>query len=186
MEWMPEFRVGWLNGWIPLLLLSLTDIILILIFPKNVVKRLFDRSGWTRRQVLYTLIGKLCALLCLGMLIFTPLKTGSTVFKIGAVFTMLGLLGVASALITFRKTPLGKPVTHGLYKISRHPQIVMASTVLLGGCIAIGSWSAILLLLLARIYSHFSILAEEEVCLKQYGDLYQRYLNKVPRYFVFF
>jgi len=186
MEWMPEFSIGWLNGWIPLLLLSLTDMILFLIFPKEVVKRLFDRSGWTRRQVLFTLIGKLCALLCLGMLIFTPLKIGSAVFIIGAVFTVMGLLGVASALITFRKTPLDEPATHGLYKISRHPQIVMASIVLLGGCIAIGSWSAILLLLLARIYSHFSILAEEAVCLKQYGDSYQQYLDEVPRYFVFF
>ena len=186
MEWMPEFRLGWLNGWIPLLLLSLTDIILFLIFPKDVVKRLFDRSGWTRRQVLYTLIGKLCALLCLGMLIFTPLITRSAVFIIGAGFTALGLLGVASALITFRKTPHGEPVTNGLYKISRHPQIVMASIVLLGGCIAIGSWSSVLLLLAARTFRHFSVLAEEEVCLKRYGDSYQQYLNKVPRYFVFF
>jgi len=186
MEWMPEFRLGWLNGWIPLLLLSLTDIILFLIFPKDVIKRLFDRSGWTRRQVLFTLVGKLCALLCLGMLIFTPLKIGSIVFVIGTTITVPGLFGLASALIAFRKTPLGEPVTNGLYKISRHPQIVMASVVLLGGCIGIGSWSAILLLLLARIYSHFSILAEEEVCLKQYGDSYQQYLDGVPRYFVFF
>ena len=42
MEWMPELSIGWLNGWIPLALLALTDGILFLIFPKEVVARLFD------------------------------------------------------------------------------------------------------------------------------------------------
>jgi len=30
------------------------------------------------------------------------------------------------------------------------------------------------------------ILAEEEVCLKQYGEAYRDYLKLVPRYFLFF
>jgi len=62
----------------------------------------------------------------------------------------------------------------------------MSSVVLLGGCIAIGSWSALLMLLAARLFSHFGILAEEEVCLRQYGDTYRAYMKQVPRYFVFF
>jgi protein-S-isoprenylcysteine O-methyltransferase Ste14 len=186
MEWMPALRVGWLNGWIFLLLLALTDGILFRIFPKAVVTRLFDRSGWSQKQIVFTVIGKLCAVVCLALIIFTPLKIGSAVFIVGAIVAALGWIGLAKALFDFRNTPLDEPVTRGMYRISRHPQIVMSSVVLLGACIAIGSWSAVLMLLAARVFSHFGIVAEEEVCLKQYGDSYRAYMERVPRYFVIF
>ena len=186
MEWMPAMRLGWLNGWLFWLLLSLTDVILFRLFPKEVVTRLFNRSGWSRKQVLFTVLGKGCALVCLALITFTPLKVGSTVFWVGALVAALGLMGLAKALFDFRRTPLDQPVTRGLYTISRHPQIVMSSVVLLGACFAIGSCSALLMLAVARVLSHLSILAEEEVCLKQYGESYRAYMERVPRYFVFF
>lgn len=186
MEWLPELKFGLLNGWIPLVLLALTDGILFIIFPKDVVTRLWDRSGWQRKQVVFTVIGKLCALVCVFFLIFTPLKLGAPVFLIGTVVVLLGLSGLAVALVNFRNTPPGEPVVTGMYRISRHPQIVMSSFVLLGGCIAIGSWSALLALVAARIFSHFGLLAEEEVCIRLYGESYQAYLNRVSRYFLFF
>ena len=186
MEWMPVLRIGWLNGWIPLALLVLTDGVLFLFFPRQVVARLFDRSGWRRRQVAFAVIGKVCALGCLVLLILTPLKTGSAVFLVGTVVVLLGPIGLAKALFDFRNTPPGEPVERGMYKISRHPQIVASSAVLLGGCIAIGSWAALLLWLAARVLSHFGILGEEEVCLRQYGDAYQAYMDRVPRYLLFF
>ena len=179
-------RLSVQDGWIPLGLLALTDGILFLIFPKDVVARLLDRSGWTQRQIVFTVIGKLCATVCLALLIFTPLKIGATVFIVGAILVVLGLTGLAKALFDFRNTPSGEPVERGIYRVSRHPQIVMSSVVLLGGCIAIGSWSAMLMLLVARGLSHFGILAEEEKCLQQYGDAYRAYIERVPRYFVFF
>ena len=186
MQWMPPLSFGWLNGWIPLLLLALTDGVLFLVFPRQVVARLFDRSGWTQQQVVYTVIGKLCALGCLVLLILTPLKLGSAVFIVGAVAVILGLIGLTKALFDFRNTPPGEPVERGIYNLSRHPQIVMSSVVLLGGCIAIGSWTALLMLLAARFFSHFGIVAEEEVCLRQYGESYRAYMERVPRYFVIF
>jgi protein-S-isoprenylcysteine O-methyltransferase Ste14 len=184
MEWIPTLKLGWLNGWIPLGLLTLTEVLLFLIFPKDVVERLFDRSGWTQQQIIFTVIGKLCALVCLVLLVFSPLKLGTTVFVIGAIVVVLGLAGLAKALFDFRNTPFGEPVERGIYRISRHPQIVMSSVVLLGGCITIGSWPAVLLLMIARGLSHFGILAEEEKCLQQYGETYRGYMQRVPRYFL--
>lgn len=186
MEWLPNLSFGWLNGWIPLGLLTLTDAILFTVFPKDVVARLFDRSNWPRQQIAFTVIGKLIALVILIQLICTPLKIDSFVFILGSVVVFGGLIGLISALYDFKNTPFGEPVTRGLYNISRHPQIVMSTIVLIGGCIAIGSWSALLLLTIARVFSHFGILAEEEICLQQYGDDYTTYLNRVPRYFIFF
>lgn len=37
-----------------------------------------------------------------------------------------------------------------------------------------------------KVLGHYGILAEEEVCLQQYGDDYRAYMQRVPRYFVFF
>jgi protein-S-isoprenylcysteine O-methyltransferase Ste14 len=186
MELFPELKLGWLNGWIFLGLLCLTEGICFLVFPKAVVKRLFDRSGWSQKQIVFTVIGKVCALVCLFLIVFTPLKLGTFVFTVGAIVTALGLLGLVVALLNFKNTPFDQPVARGLYRISRHPQIVMASVVLLGTCIAIGSWAALIALIVARILSHFGLLAEEEVCLKQYGDSYRAYMQRVPRYFLFF
>jgi len=186
MELFPELKFGWLNGWIFLGLLCLADGVCFLLFPRDVVKRLFDRSGWSQKQIVFTVIGKVCALVCLLSIVFTPLKLGTPVFIIGAIVAGLGLLGLFVALLNFKNTPFEQPVSQGLYRISRHPQIVMASVVLLGACIAIGSWTAVIALAVARILSHFGIVAEEEICLKQYGDSYRVYMQRVPRYFVFF
>jgi protein-S-isoprenylcysteine O-methyltransferase Ste14 len=186
MELFPDLKFGLLNGWIFLGLLCLTDGICFLVFPKDVVKRLFNRSGWSQKQIVFTVIGKVCALVCLLSIVFTPLKLGTPVFIVGAIVTGLGLLGLLVALLNFKNTPFDQPVSQGLYRISRHPQIVMASVALLGACIAIGSWTAVIALAVARILSHFGIVAEEEICLKHYGDSYQAYMQRVPRYFVFF
>lgn len=186
MELIPNLRIGWLNGWIALVLLGLTDGILFLAFPKQVVRRLWDRSGWSQKQRVLTIAGKLCALVCLVLITFTPLKIGSLVFIIGAFLVALGLVGLVKALFDFKNTPLDEPVTRGLYRISRHPQIMMASLVLLGACITIGSWLALVMLIAARFLEHLGIVAEEEICLKQYGDVYRAYLKRVPRYFIFF
>ncbi len=186
MELIPELQLGWLNGWIPLSLYCLTIGILMMTSPRAVVRRLFDRSGWSRRQRILTVIGKLFALVCLGLIIFTPLKVGNPVFILGSILVVLGLAGVTVAVFNFRNTPTNQPVTSGLYRISRHPQILALGILFLGICIAIGSWVAMFALVASKLFGHFSILAEEESCLKQYGDSYRDYVKRVPRYFLFF
>jgi protein-S-isoprenylcysteine O-methyltransferase Ste14 len=155
-------------------------------FPKEVVRRLFDRSGWSRKQKGFTAAGKLFALVCLSLIVLTPLKIGEWVFSVGALLVALGLAGVVKALFDFRNTPLDEPVTRGLYRISRHPQIVMASLVILGACVAIGSWPALAALAAAKLLQHLGVVAEEEVCLRRYGESYRTYLKRVPRYFLLF
>jgi protein-S-isoprenylcysteine O-methyltransferase Ste14 len=186
MELMPALEIGWLNGWMPLGLLVLVEGLLLKVFPKEVVARLFDRSGWEKKQAVFTIIGKLFSLACLAVIVLTPLKVGSGVFIVGAVLYAFGLVGLIVAIVDFSKTPLGEPVTKGLYGVSRHPQIVMLFVMFLGMSLAIGSWLALLALLMSKLFQHFGILAEEEACLAQYGEAYRAYMRGVPRYFLFF
>ena len=186
MELFPTLELRWLNGWILLVFEFLIQGSLLLVFPKDVVTRLFDRSGWSVKQRVYLIIGKVFSLITLVLIIFTPLQIDSGVFILGMILYAIGLVGLVVAMFNFKATPLDQPVTEGVYKISRHPQIVAQFIFLSGICMAIGSWMALFTLLMSRLLQHFSILAEEEECLKRYGDSYHSYLQTVPRYFLFF
>jgi protein-S-isoprenylcysteine O-methyltransferase Ste14 len=186
MELISKLEIGWLNGWILLVLEFSIQGLLLLVFPKDVVSRLFDRSGWDEKQRVFTIGGKVFSLVCLILIILTPLKINSSLFIVGLILYATGLIFLVVAMLNFKDTPLDQPVTKGIYKISRHPQIVSLFTVFLGICLAIGSWLALFALLLSRLFQHFGILAEEEICLKQYGQPYQSYMDQIPRYFLFF
>jgi protein-S-isoprenylcysteine O-methyltransferase Ste14 len=186
MELMPALGLGWLNGWILLAFEFLIEGFLLLIFPKEVVARLFDRSGWSPKQRVFTIIGKTFSLACLALIILTPLKLDSFMFLVGLILYAIGLVGLVTAMLNFRDTPPDEPATKGLYRTSRHPQIVSLFVVFLGACLAIGSWVALFAMVMSRLFQHFGILAEEEVCLKRYGESYRSYMKRVPRYLAFF
>jgi len=181
MELFPELTFTWLNGGLFILALGLTEGTMFLIYRKD-VKRLFDRSGWTKKQTIHTVLGKIIALASIILLLFSPLKTGSAVFIVGLVLGLIGMYGMVSAITEFAHTPDDQPASGGVYKLTRHPQNLSASLMFLGGCIAVGSWTAIILLILARILGDQNLEAEEEICLKAYGETYRSYMNKVPRY----
>lgn len=186
MELIPALKIGWINGWILLAFELLIQGFLLLVFPKDVVTRLFDRSGWGDKQRNFTILGKLFSLACLVLIVLTPLKINLSTFMIGMILYAIGLAGLAVAMFNFKDTPLDQPVTKGVYKISRHPQIVALFFIFSGICFAIGSWAALFTLILSKLFQHFGILAEEEICLKQYGESYRVYMKQIPRYLLFF
>lgn len=186
MELFPDLEFGYLNGWIFLGLQVLIQGSLLLVFPKEVVSRLFDRSGWSAKQRAFTILGKIFSLACLVLIILTPLKIESSTIIAGVILYAFGLIGLVVAMFNFKDTPFGEPVCKGIYKVSRHPQIVALFVLLMGMCLAVGSWLALFMLLMSRILQHYGILAEEEACLRRYGDSYHAYMNCVPRYFLCF
>ena len=97
-----------------------------------------------------------------------------------------GLVGLVLSMLSFRDTPMSEPVTRGLYRVSRHPQLVALFILFAGMCLAVGSWPALFALAISRALQHFGILAEEGACLAQYGDSYRAYLERVPRYLLLF
>jgi protein-S-isoprenylcysteine O-methyltransferase Ste14 len=186
VEIFPKLELGWLNGWILLVFEFFIQGSLLLLFPKSVVSRLFDRSGWSAKQQVFTVIGKVFSLACLILIILTPLKFTSNGFIPGLALYAVGITGLVIAMLNFKDTPPDQPVAKGIYRISRHPQLVALFVLFLGICVAIGSWIALLALIASRVLQHYGILAEEEVCLRQYGESYRVYMQKVPRYFLFF
>ena len=186
MTLFPELSVAWLSGWILLAIYGLVFGAVVRSFPKGVIARLYDKSNWTRPQRALTTVGKLLSTILFVILGFSPLRIGRPVFVIGSALFLLGLLGLVIALFNFSQARLGRPATAGLYRVSRNPQWVMLVPVFVGGCLAIGSWTALLLFAMAVVFYHFRILAEERSCITKYGDAYRDYLTRVPRYLLFF
>ncbi len=186
MELFPNLEIGLINGWILIVLFFGAYGIVLIFFPQKAIARLYDRSGQWTHQVLRRLLGGILVLLWFILVSWTPLKIGDVVFVIGVSVFSLGLIGFVIALVDFKNTPVDQPVTGGLYRISRHPQQFAVSISFLGISIAIGSWTAFAVMILGVIGAHNKILAEEEACLEQYGESYKNYIERIPRYFLFF
>jgi len=186
MELFPNLEIGLSNGWILIILFFGAYGIMLISFPKSAIARLYDRSGQRKYPLYRRLFVASFVLLWFVFMSLTPLKIGDVVFVIGIPIYSLGLIGFLIALYNFKNTPVDQPVTSGLYRFSRHPQQLAISLSFLGISIAIGSWSAFAVMILGVIGAHKKIIAEEEACLEQYGESYKDYMERIPRYFLFF
>ena len=184
VELFPALEIGWFNGWILLVALYLAYGVLLLVFPRDVVNRLYEynRSSWSRRHRAFYVAEKLLLVVYIILVVLTPLKTGSIVFIPGIILFSLGLTGFIIALFNFKNTPLDQPVSTGIYRISRHPQVLMLFVAGIGIGIAIGSVLVLFIQIIAAFFGRSRVLAEEQACLERYGDSYRIYMERVPRY----
>ena len=186
MSLFPPLGLSWLNGWLPMAVFYGSFFILLKIFPKETVNRLYDDSGWTLEMARPAKIGLPFALVAMILIIFTPLKIGKPIFCIGLALALIGQVGFIYSLHSFNITPLEEPVTDGLYRISRNPQWVTFAVVMIGFSLMVGSWIVLALLMVRVVMNHFRILGEERALEDQYGDSYRAYKNTVPRYLIIF
>ena len=186
MDLLPKIGLGFYNGWTLLVLFYAIFGLMLLISPRAVVARLYDRAEWTDRERLLSTAGKLFIFAWLLLAVFTPLRLGHPVFIPGLVLYLLGLAGMVVALLNFRAAPLDQPVSQGIYRISRNPQQASILLAFIGISIAMGSWTALILIVIGGCWAHLRVVAEERSCLAQYGEAYHQYMKRVPRYFLFF
>jgi protein-S-isoprenylcysteine O-methyltransferase Ste14 len=186
MELLPSFEPGWLNGWIPLVIFYLPFGLLMLAWPKEIVQKLYAVSGWSPTQRILSLAGKPFALATIILLILTPLKLWQPVFWVGTGLYLLGFVIMFVALFNYRNTPADQAVEQGLYRYSRNPQWFGLMLMFIGSGVMVGSWLIMLLMVGSVTFYHFRILGEERACLAAYGEDYQTYMKRVPRYFAFF
>jgi len=186
MTIFPHLGLGWLNGWIPIVIFYGIFLTLLKVFPKETVDRLYEDSGWTLEQARPAKIGLPFALAAMILILFSPLKITQPIFWIGLALALIGQSGFIYSLHTFNITPPGKPATSGLYKISRNPQWVTFAAVMIGISLMVGSWIVLALLSVRVVMNHFRILGEEKALEEQYGESYLEYKNSAPRYLIFF
>jgi protein-S-isoprenylcysteine O-methyltransferase Ste14 len=183
---MPEFQIGWLNGWWYPAVFGLINLVLIAAYgPWTFGKRL------VRLPVFASRMEKILSLASVflfgrGMMIysvFVTIKWGTPWFIIGTALFLVGLTIYTCALVNFAVTPSDRPVVKGVYRYSRHPIQLLGIVMWIGVGIAVTSWVILIACVIQLFLSRPFLLAQERFCLDTYGESYREYMQKTPRYF---
>jgi protein-S-isoprenylcysteine O-methyltransferase Ste14 len=86
------------------------------------------------------------------------------------------------ASVSWATNPLDKPITTGVYSISRHPMDFGNIVAIVGTGIACASWVFLLLGIVGITLMNMSAVYEERFCLEKFGNAYQEYMNRTPRW----
>lgn len=113
-------------------------------------------------------------------------------FWIGVAIIVFGEVVFALGYIAMREHPEKKKtvVDWGIYKVSRHSH-VLAGVICLLGTIVVGWNPSSLMYIVLWVYfvlyvilSHFGVLNEEKLNIERFGQEYEDYMKRVPRYFL--
>ena len=179
MSLIPEFELGLWNAWI----FTLPVIVLSIFVARILGKRgAGEGSGVTKEERIVFVVFHLIFLASCAYSIFLPLKLGTLWFYAGLIIYLLGMLVEILALLSFYTTPLEKPVSKGVYSVSRNPMYVGDFFINISISIACLSWVFLLVAVVAVILEHNIAVAEERFLHEKYGDEYLEYRNKTPRW----
>jgi protein-S-isoprenylcysteine O-methyltransferase Ste14 len=124
----------------------------------------------------------LVMLLLIAYSVFLPLRLGTPWFYAGIATYLVGLALYLTAVAIIATTPVGEVWTRGVYRYSRHPMTFSTLIAWVGASVASGSWVLLLLSAVAVALQTAEANAEERGCLETYGDEYQAYMNRTPRW----
>ena len=182
MSLIPEFELGLWNAWIFVLSYLLMYIVL------GVYFRLRGQKGSSRpntpplnkREKKLDYLSASTFLASAIYSFFLPLKLGTAWFYIGLVVYLFGMIFTIVAGTNLMNTPMDRPATEGLYRISRNPIYLGTYLIFIGIGIACASWLFLLLIAVFIILHNILIDAEERWCLEKYGDAYREYISRTP------
>ena len=187
MSFIPEFELGLWNAWIFMLYVIFSNVL-----PYVLSGWLIDKDVWkkatatdmplneTEKRISNLLSFLFFALIAYS--IFLPLKLGTVWFYVGFLIYLLGVIISTLAMLNFVTTPVDKPVTKRIYRISRNPMYLGMFLIFGGTGIACVSWFFLLLTAVFIILSHIVVVSEERFCLQKYGNAYREYMNRTPRW----
>ena len=186
MPLIPAFEIGVWNAWILQVIFFLT-----LSIPDFLMsKEAKERGKRITQSVPFSKTEKMLALSTHAVImpftiiysIFLPLKIGTAWLYVGLPIVALALVIVIMVTMNFATAPLDKPVTRGVYRISRHPIYLSGFLLYVGIGIACASWVIMLCAILWIVFFHIVVPTEERFLIGQYGDAYREYMKKTPRW----
>jgi len=113
---------------------------------------------------------------------FLPLKLGTAWFYVGIPLCFLGIVMGLMAGVSFATAPLDKPMTKGVYSVSRHPIYFGGFLEYVGIGIASASWIFLLCAAVWVITWRIGVANEERFLVEKYGNAYREYMNRTPRW----
>jgi protein-S-isoprenylcysteine O-methyltransferase Ste14 len=186
MPLVPEFQLGLWNAWI----IAVLGFILPWIPPyinKEVANKRMGKIQWNE----FSKTIKLVIMVTQGIIIpftiiysfFLPLKLGAVWFYVGIPISIVGIIMSIIAGVSFATAPLDKPITTGVYRITRNPEYLSVFLQYLGIGISCLSWIFIICAIIWIISFHIEVVQSEEPSLiHKYGAAYKEYMKQTPRW----
>jgi protein-S-isoprenylcysteine O-methyltransferase Ste14 len=187
MSLTPAFEIGLLNAWILWVITFLSMIIPDFFMGEEAKKRIKKASQsitFKNKKEKILALATHVAVMPFAIIysVFLPLKIGTAWFYIGLFIFVLALVMSLMATLNFARTPVDKPVTSGIYRISRNPIYLSGFLLFIGIGMATASWIILLCAILWFVLFHTVLPSEEDFLLEKYGDSYREYMKKTPRW----
>jgi len=182
MSLVPEFELGVWNAWIlmlPLLLIWLSFLLLNnerMEDEQAAWKRVDKRTKKTNITVQLTFFGGLI------YSVFLPLTLEIPLLWIGLFIYMIGIIFATMAVLVFTATPQDRPVTKGIYRISRNPMYLGMFIIFIGVGTACVSWIFLISAVVSILMMAKVVVYEEAICIGKYGNAYREYMKRTPRW----
>jgi protein-S-isoprenylcysteine O-methyltransferase Ste14 len=149
---------------------------------KEALKRASFFAPLIEREKVAFWVYQITTALILIYLLLLKIKTDSAWFYIGLIIYSLGIILYVVSIINYAKPKKNGINLNGLYRVSRNPMYVSFFIYFLGCVLLTRSWVLLLLLISFQISVHWIILSEERWCIREFGEEYIKYMNKVRRY----
>jgi len=187
MTLTPAFQIGLWNAWILWVLMIVSMVIPDFFMSKEAkirTKKAAQFVPFNKKMEKILALSTHVVIMPISILysIFLPLKIGTVWFYIGLLIFILALAISLMTTISFATTPVDKPVTNGIYRISRHPIYFSGFLVNLSIGIACASWIILLCAILWIAFFHIILPTEENFLIDQYGDAYREYMNRTSKW----
>ena len=171
-----------INGFILVLPILFIRFGILSILSKEAVKRAAFYPPTEGNEKIAYWIYQITTLFLIAIPFFVKVKLNDTLSIIGLGIYISGMILYAISIIQFAKPNQNRLNIEGLYKISRNPMYIAFFLCFLGVGMITGSWLLLFTLIIFQVSVHYLILSEERWCIKEFGDEYIKYMNKVRRY----
>jgi len=178
---IPEFELGLWNAWIlviPMLIIAFSEM-------RATASRESGKAGdfqLTKKENRLTYAVFLPMVISWVYAVFLPLQLGTIWLYSGLIICLFGMIFTIVAIHNFATSPKDKVITTGLYRFTRNPTYIGIILMQIGLGIACTSWLYLLLTVALMILLNANLSAEERYCLYRFGDDYQKYKNRTPRW----
>jgi protein-S-isoprenylcysteine O-methyltransferase Ste14 len=186
MSLMPSFEIGIWNAWILQVIFYLSMFIPDLFLDKEAKKRSKRMSQFpplkkTEKILALSTHARIMPLVFVYS-VFLPLKLGTAWLYAGLSFFAAAWIISIMALFNIASAPADKPVTIGVYKISRHPMYFSGFMMFVGVGIACASWVVLLLAVVWIVFWRIVVPTEEKFLMEKFGEDYRDYMMRTPRW----
>lgn len=171
-----------MNGFLMLIPLVLIRYGLLWLLDKEALKRAAFFPPLMGKEKTAFLFYQISTILLFLYLCFLKINIDSMWFYPGTVVYSLGILLCIVSISNFAKPAKNGINLKGFYQVSRNPVYVSYFIYFLGCFLLTQSFILLALIIIFQVSAHWIILSEERWCIKEFGEEYINYMEKVRRY----